>query len=103
MTSIKYLQAKKRVAKQKSFYNHLQVFIIIMVLLFFFSNMIFNFFESYIQNPNTLKWAKANIWVNALLWAIGLLIHGLFAFNVKNAFLKNWEKKKITEFMNQKE
>ncbi|CAM1347013.1 2TM domain-containing protein [Tenacibaculum insulae] len=97
-----YIQAEKRVKRIKSFYNHLQVFVIMMLVLLFFSNTIFNFFETHIQNTGSLNWAKANIWVNSLLWAIGVLVHGIYAFKYKITFLNSWEQKKVNEFMNEK-
>lgn len=99
----KYIRAQKIVAKQKNFYNHLQLFVLIMFIVLFFSGMIFNFFESHIENIKTLKWAKANIWVNSLLWGIGLLIHGIYAFKDKFTFIENWEREKIKSIMNENE
>ncbi|WP_299157515.1 2TM domain-containing protein [uncultured Tenacibaculum sp.] len=99
----KYIRAQKTVAKQKNFYNHLQLFVLIMLIIMFFSNTIFNFFENHIANPNTLKWAKANIWVNSLLWGIGLLIYGIYVFKDKFTFIENWEREKIKSIMNENE
>jgi len=96
-----YNQAEKRVKRIKKFYNHLQVFVIMMLVLLLFSNVIFNFFESHIHNPGTLKWARANVWVNCLLWVLGLLIHGLYAFGFKITFIERWEKDKVDELMNE--
>ena len=73
-----------------------------MIILLLFSNTIFNFFENHIHNPNSLKWAKSNIWFNCLLWAIGILIHGFLTFKYKISFVDKWEKKKIDELMNEK-
>lgn len=97
----KYLQAQKKVAKQKNFYNHLQVFVIMMIVIIVFSDTIFNFFEEHISNQNTLKWIRTNIWINSLLWAFGLLIHGIYAFKNKISIVENWEKKKIEDIMNE--
>ena len=97
-----YDQAEKRVKKIKNFYNHLQIFVIMMLVLVIFSNTIFTFFENHIQNPGTLKWARANVWINSLLWGGGVLIHALYAFKNKITFLDAWENKKVNEFMNEK-
>lgn len=96
----KYIEVKKRIKKQKNFYNHLQVFVIMMIILLLFSNTIFNFFESHIHNPKTLKWVRANIWVNSLIWFTVIVIQGIQAFKYKISFINNWEQKKIKEFMN---
>ncbi|WP_237275389.1 2TM domain-containing protein [Tenacibaculum ovolyticum] len=96
-----YTQVEKRVKRIKKFYNHLQVFAIMMIVLLLFSNRIFDFFESHIHNPGTLKWARTNIWANCLLWAFGLLIHGLYTFKYKVTFIEKWEKQKVEELMNE--
>ena len=87
-------QAEQKVKRIKNFYNHLQIFVIMMIGLLVFSNTIISFFESVTDNPNTLKWIESNIWVNALLWFIGLAIHGLVAFRYKPNLIETWEKKK---------
>jgi hypothetical protein len=98
-----YKQAEKRVMRIKNFYNHLQIFAIMMLVLLIFSNTIFDFFENHVQNPGTLKWARANVWINCLLWAFGLLVHGLYAFKYKITFIEKWEKEKVEELMNETE
>lgn len=97
-----YKRLEIRVKRIRNFYNHLQIFVIMMVLLLLFSNRIFDLFENYIHNPGTLKWARANIWVNSLLWAFGLLIHGMYTFKYKITFIEKWEKDKVEELMNKK-
>jgi hypothetical protein len=98
-----YKQAEKRVKRIRIFYNHLQVFVIIMAPILLFSDAIIGFFESYIDNGNTLEWVKVNIWINALLWFIGVAIHGLFVFKDKVNFIDKWEKSKVDELMNKKD
>jgi hypothetical protein len=97
-----YKQAEKRVKRIRNFYNHLQIFVIIMAPILLFSNSIIGFFESYIINGNTLECVKVNIWINALLWFIGIAIHGLFVFKDRVNFIDKWEKNKVSEFMNKK-
>jgi hypothetical protein len=60
-------QARKIVRRMRGFYNHLQIFIIIMLFVLLFSNTFIDFFESYIVNENSLEKVKANIWINVLL------------------------------------
>jgi hypothetical protein len=98
-----YKQAEKRVKRIRNFYNHLQIFVIIMAAILLFSNAIIGFFENYIDNGNTLEWVKVNIWINALFWFIGVAIHGLFVFKDKVNLIDKWEKNKVAEFMNRKD
>lgn len=96
-------QVEKRVKRIRNFYNHLQIFVIIVVPVLLFSNAIIGFFESYIENGNTLEWVAAYLWINALLWFTGVAIHGLFVFKDKGNFIDKWEMDKVDEFMNKKE
>mgnify|MGYP000297758472 CR=1 FL=1 len=97
-----YNRAEKRVKKIKNFYNHLQIFVIMMLVLVLFSDMIISFFEARISNPDTLSWIKTNIWINALLWLIGLAIHGIYVFKFNMNVINKWEEKKLDEIMNKK-
>lgn len=98
-----YKQAEKRVKRIRDFYNHLQIFIFIMAPILMFTNIIIDFFESYMVNGNSLEWVKVYIWINAGLWLIGVAIHGLFAFKYKLHFIDTWEKTKLDELMNKKD
>ena len=102
-TESKLKQAENRVRRIRNFYNHLQVFVIVMLVFLLFSNTIIEFFESHIDNPNWLKWLRANIWINVLIWFIVVAFQGLLAFKYKIGFIENWEQKKVQEFMNEKE
>ncbi len=97
-----YQEAEKRVKKIRNFYNHLQIFVIMMLVLVFFSDIIIRFFEARISNPDSLRWIKANIWINALLWLLGLVIHGVYAFKFKANVIDKWEKKKLDEILKEK-
>ncbi len=94
-----YKLAEKKVKRIKNFYNHLQIFVIMMIILALFSSTIVDFFESRISNEGSLQWVKTNIWFNALLWFIGLAIHGVFAFKNKFKFIDKWERSKIDQIM----
>lgn len=97
-----YQEAEKKVKKIKNFYNHLQIFVIMMLVLVFCSDMIIHFFEERISNPDSLRWVKSNIWVNALLWFFGLAIHGIYVFKFNVNIIEKWEKKKLDEIMKEK-
>jgi 4-amino-4-deoxy-L-arabinose transferase-like glycosyltransferase len=98
-----HAQAKKRIKRIKGFYNHLQIFVIIMLPILLFINTIIRFFESYMKKGDSLEWVKENIWLNAGLWLIAILIHGWVVFKFKVNFIDLWEKNKIDELMNKKE
>jgi uncharacterized membrane protein len=97
-----YKEVEKNVKRMKNFYNHVQIFVIMMLVLLLFSDIIVSFFEARITNPNSLNWIKANIWVNAVLWLFGLIIHGISVFKFKANFIDKWEQIKMEELMKQK-
>ncbi len=80
-----YERAKRRVQELKGFYIHLTVFIVINVFLF-----IINF----LTTPG--YWWFLFV---TLFWGIGLLIHGLSVFTRRGMFSKEWEYRKIKEYM----
>jgi hypothetical protein len=80
-----YRQAQKKVKEIKDFYQHLAVFILVTVML-----LVINLTTS----PEYLWF----IWC-ILGWGVGVLFHGLKAFGVSPFFNKEWEERKIREFL----
>jgi len=95
-----YKVVESRVKRIKNFYNHLQLFLLMLLFLFFFSNTIIEFFEARMSNANSLQGLKPYIWINASLWLFGIVIHGIYAYKYKMNFVTQWEKKKVAELMN---
>lgn len=98
-TDRKYLRAKKRVDQLKSFYTHLLVYVL--VNLFISSVKLIND----VRGGDTLEEAftdfdNFSLW---LWWGIGILFHTYRVFGAGLLFMnKDWEEKKIKEFMNEK-
>lgn len=84
----KYFRAKERVEEIKKFYNNLISYVVVITFL-----AILNYWIDGWNYPWFL-WA-------ALGWGIGLVFHGLKAFNWNPFFNKEWEDRKIKEFMNE--
>lgn len=83
-------KAQKRVKDLKGFYDHLIVFIIIHLLLLaaiLYFNGSLQFFMSF----------------TVLGWGIGLLIHALIVFKWNPLTSKEWEQRKIQEYLEQDE
>ena len=83
----RYQQAKKRVDKIKGFYGNLFFYIVVNLFLLFIN----------------LKYSPEELWFYwpMLGWGIGVLFHGMSAFNYTPFLGKDWEQRKIKELMDQ--
>ena len=84
-----YERASRRVKEVKGFYNHLVIFIIVNTFL-----AIVNFLTT------------SGFWwflFVTFFWGIGLLSHGLSLFAKRGLFSKEWEERKIKEYMDKEE
>lgn len=87
---IKYQQALKRVKRIKGFYTHLMVYIVVNVGL-----LIAKYVNSHSED-NFWEWQTFN---TVFFWGIGLVAHGLSVFMPGMIMGKDWEERKIKEFM----
>ncbi|MGF1686572.1 2TM domain-containing protein [Photobacterium japonica] len=78
----------EQVKEIKGFYSHLITYVIVIVGLFILN---------YVTDP-TYIWA----WWPALGWGIGIVSHGLSAFEVLNFFGPEWEKRQIEKRLGRK-
>ena len=85
----RYFKARKRVEEIKGFYGNLIAYIVVNIGL-----MVINLLTS----PGYLWF----FWP-MLGWGIGVLFHGMKVFNYMPFFGKDWEEKKIKEFMDKEE
>lgn len=83
----RYQRAQKQVNEIKSFYGNLVAYI--------FANGFMLFIN--------LKYSPEYLWFfwPLLGWGLGLLFHGLKAFNYTPFLGKDWEERKLKEFMDQ--
>ena len=86
----KYIRAKERVEDLKKFYGNLTSYLIIIPSL-----AILN----YVTNGWSYAWF---LWA-AFGWGIGLLAHAMGVYGYSLVTGKNWEERKIREFMKQEE
>ncbi|MGJ8685164.1 MAG: 2TM domain-containing protein [Nonlabens sp.] len=83
-------KAKKRVNDLKGFYNHLMVFIVIHALIL----------AAVLYFDGNLKFF---ITFSVLGWGIGLFIHALVVFKWNPFTGKDWEQRKLKEFLEEQE
>ncbi|MGZ7044619.1 MAG: 2TM domain-containing protein [Methanobacterium sp.] len=85
MVDESYIRARKRVEEVKGFYNHLIIYIIINIFLAALNLL---------TSPGFLWFPFVTFF-----WGIGLVMHGLSVFMKRGLFSKDWEEKKIKEYM----
>jgi hypothetical protein len=90
-----YNLAYKKVKKIKGFYSHLRVYLIVNVIIII-SNLNRDFFGHSAYENGLLDW---HTYSTALYWGIALLIHAFTVFGPDVFFGKDWEQKKIREYM----
>jgi len=87
MTDERRERAMQRVGELKGFYSHLSVFLLINLLL-----VIIN----YVTSPG-YWWFY---WVT-LAWGVALLFHAAHVFGRGKILTREWEEKKIEQYMNE--
>ena len=84
----RYFAAQKRVKSIKGFYIHFTVYVFVNIVLSI---------QIYLNTQNDfLRWESFS---PALFWGVGILAHGTSVFGSNLLFGKNWEERKIKEFM----
>jgi hypothetical protein len=85
----RYFKAKKRVEEIKGFYGNLTSYIVVNCVLFVIN---------IVTSPQYLWF----FWT-LLGWGIGVVFHGIKVFNYMPFIGKDWEERKIKEFMEKEE
>jgi len=93
----KYKRAKQKVKKEKDFYSHLTVYIVVNTFLII---MQLGIFQSGFSNIRIPTWP---MFTTPFFWGIGLFFHWLSVFHNKFSFFKKWEERKMKEFMDKDE
>lgn len=86
----RYAKAQKRVKKIKGFYIHLFWYLVVNIFLL---AMIYKNLDS---NEDIFEWGH---FTTPFFWGIGLLFHWVGVFGRNIVFSKDWEERKIKEFM----
>ncbi|MEN6593107.1 MAG: 2TM domain-containing protein [Methanobacterium sp.] len=89
MVEENYEKAKKRVEELKGFYRHLISYVIIVTFLALVNFLTYPEFWWFL--------------FVAFFWGIALIAHGLSTFTKGRLFSKDWEERKIREYMEEEE
>ncbi len=89
--SEQYQYAKKRVNKLKGFYIHFAIYLFINTMI------IFGTFQD--REFNNANFWSFETFATAIFWGVGIITHGASVFGKDLIFNKNWEERKIQEFM----
>ena len=93
----KYRKARKKVKEIKDFYTHLTVYIIVNLFLI---AMHLGIFQSGLANVEIPKWS---MFTTPFFWGIGLFFHWFKVFKNDLPFFKDWEERKIQEYLDREE
>ena len=91
----RYLRAKNRVKKIQGFYWHLFWYLAVNLFLTFGST-IGNLFNGESFDIDHFSFGTFSVW---FFWGIGLVFHWISVFGKNILFSKNWENRKIKEYM----
>lgn len=97
--SAAYLRAQRKVENLKGFYTHLIIYICVNLFV------TYKKIEGNLENGETLyeaifDFSTAALW---LLWGIGIIIHALNVFLENGMLGRNWEDRKIKEYLDREE
>jgi len=86
----RYFEAKKQVGKIKGFYIHLIVYVLVNLFLLI---------SIYASTDNMREFLHYGTFFTPFFWGIGLFAHALGVFGPNITFFKDWENRKMEEFM----
>ncbi|WP_318309043.1 2TM domain-containing protein [Flagellimonas crocea] len=84
----RYIKARKKVERIKCFYHNLTAYCVIIPFLVFIN-----------MRTTDIPWSV----FPAIGWGMGLVVQWMAAYGHDPLFGKDWEERKIQEFMNDKE
>ncbi|WP_272148981.1 2TM domain-containing protein [Tenacibaculum aiptasiae] len=93
--SDKYIKARKRVENIKKFYKHLTFYILINLV--FIGYRIFkdiDYGSTFVEAFTDISNYKIFFW-----WGVILILHGVSVFGKDLLFNKEWEERKVKEYM----
>ncbi len=90
--SEQYQRAQQQVQKMRGFYTHLTVYIVVNIFI-----IAGTFYDRPITIDNIFSWETL---ATPFFWGIGLVSHWSGVFGKNLIFGKDWEERKIQEYLN---
>ena len=91
----RYRRAEKRVKEIKGFYWHLFWYLAVNIYLTFGGTIVTLFTQGTLEF-NNFNFGSFSVW---FFWGIGIVGHWLHVFGMNIFFSRNWEERKIKEYM----
>ncbi len=99
-----FIKARNRVNHIKSFYAHLVLFVLgTATLLVFKAKIIDYLIAKGATGQGFLQWIEWQFVFIPMLWALILIISGIYLFRLRSNFLKKWEERQIRKYMKDEE
>ncbi len=91
----KYSRARKRIEQLKKFYKYVMIYVIVNVFISFFK------IRNYMDNGDSFLEALLNFdtYIVWIIWGFFLLLQAVKTFKAYAFLGKNWEERKIKEYM----
>ncbi len=91
----RYKYAKKRVNELKGFYWHLAIYVVVNAFI-----VVNIYIRDTYDGENFWSWHS---FATPIFWGIGLGFHALNVFGLRLLFGRDWERRKIKQFMDEEE
>ena len=94
----KFIKAKQRIEELKEFYKNVVAYILVNLFLTFVWKFSFTIFGNFVISNrfNDDGFKHIPIW---LIWGVFLAVHAIKVFGSSHFYSKDWEQRKIDEFM----
>jgi hypothetical protein len=99
---VKLLKAQKKVKKLKEFYTHVLTYVLVNLFITFVWKFTFTIFGDFVisNQYNESGFIHIPIW---FIWGVLLVLDAIATFGFTGRFGRDWEERKIQEFIKDKQ
>lgn len=99
----KYERAKKSMNALKGFYSHVWIFTIVTIMIFAVRFYLLPMLGVISEDEGFINWLNVNTYIVPGIWGLVILVHGLSVHNLGIQWIRNWETRKIQEFIEEED